>query len=245
MRNILITGGTGKIAQQLVAGLLAESHQVIFTSTKPGKINDLLHQFKNPLLSGYELNFFQEKDLVEWVRKLAIKVDAVIHNARTLETLSNNDQGEATKDYFVKEIEMATVYPYLLNQALLANHHPLRDIIFISSMYGSVAPNPKLYDDFKKQSPIQYGVAKSAQIHLTKELAVRLADDKIRVNCISYGGVQGRVSEDFLKRYQALTPMQRMLDSSDLYPPIQFILNNPTLAITGENIKIDGGWTTW
>ena len=52
-------------------------------------------------------------------------------------------------------------------------------------MYGSVAPNPSLYDDFHSESSINYGVVKAAQIHLVKELAVRLGSNS-RVNAISY-----------------------------------------------------------
>jgi len=36
-----------------------------------------------------------------------------------------------------------------------------------------------------------------------------------------------------------------MLKLEDLYPPIKLLLDNAELPITGENIKIDGGWTIW
>ena len=51
-----------------------------------------------------------------------------------------------------------------------AKAHPieLKTIVNIGSMYGLVAPNPKLYEDFKKESPIQYGVSKAALVHLAK-----------------------------------------------------------------------------
>jgi NAD(P)-dependent dehydrogenase (short-subunit alcohol dehydrogenase family) len=246
MLNVLITGGTGKIAKEIIKGLLDDGHKVFFTSTSQEKISNLINHFEiNQNLMGIVLDFFEETNLSNWSVKLNAPVEVVIHNARTLSSLINDENGFASKENFSREFEMAVVFPYLLNQALLEAAHPLRDIIFISSMYGSVAPTPALYDNFEKQSPIQYGVAKSAQIHLTKELAVRLSNKNIRVNCVSYGGVKGRVTDEFLKRYEDLTPMRRMLIETDIYPPIQFIINNPNLAVTGENIKVDGGWTIW
>ena len=44
--------------------------------------------------------------------------------------------------------------------------------------YGVVPPNRNLYLDEYKQSAINYGVSKSAQIHLTKELAVRYSKQR-------------------------------------------------------------------
>jgi hypothetical protein len=36
-----------------------------------------------------------------------------------------------------------------------------------------------------------------------------------------------------------------MLKHDDLYPPVKYIIDNPKLNITGENLKVDGGWTIW
>ena len=48
-------------------------------------------------------------------------------------------------------------------------------------MYGVVPPNKNLYTDKYKSSPIYYGVSKAAEIHLSKELAVRLQKKKLEL----------------------------------------------------------------
>ena len=111
-------------------------------------------------------------------------------------------------------------------------------------MYGVVAPTPSLYDNFEESSAVHYGVSKAAQIHLTKELAVRLAP-KIRVNCVSFGGIKGRTDENFENRYKNLTPLQRMLEEEDVVGPIDFLVSDNSTNMTGQNIKVDGGWTIW
>jgi NAD(P)-dependent dehydrogenase (short-subunit alcohol dehydrogenase family) len=139
-------------------------------------------------------------------------------------------------------MNMGVMAPYEISR-ILTKTGKLRDIIFISSMYGIVGPTPSLYENFEASSPVQYGVVKAAQIHLSKELAVRFKP--VRVNTISYGGFEGRTDDGFKRRYAQLNPSGRMLLEHDVYGPIDMILNYPDMAFTGQNIVVDGGWTTW
>jgi len=245
MSKILITGGTGKIGSSLVKSMIADGHSVIFTTTNKNKGELLIQElpFNNENAYYIEVKFENDLSLTEILENIPFKIDCIIHNARNISTSIIGKDGKVSSDQFSEELFLAVTFPYLLSNGLLDNDHKIKDIIFISSMYGVVAPTPSLYENFKMQSPVNYGVAKAAQIHLAKEMAVRLSDKGVRVNCISYGGVEGRVDDNFLARYKSLTPMNRMLNETDLYPPVQFFLNNKSLAITGENIKVDGGWT--
>ena len=121
----------------------------------------------------------------------------------------------------------------------------LKKIIIISSIYGVVGPTISLYNDFNNQSPIQYGITKAAQIHLSKELAIRYADLDILVNTVSYGGVEGRANEEFKKRYSNLTPLKAMLNLNEVIKPIDFLLSDGASGMTGHNLIVDKGWTLW
>jgi len=247
MRKVLITGGTGLIGSQLLIEMIKDNHFVMFTtrSKKTGEELISKHGLNREKCLPIELDFSEEGALDKLKNQLVELPDTIIQNARSTETLSIDQKGRIGNENFQKEFFNGIIFPYNLINFFLDEGALLKDVIFISSIYGSVAPNPSLYKDFEKQSPINYGVVKAAQIHLTKELAVRLAPNNTRVNSISYGGVEGRVDESFKERYSKLTPNGRMLNNKDLYPPIQYFLNNPTLNVTGENLKIDGGWTIW
>ena len=247
MRKILITGGTGKIGSKLVSSLVNDGHFVQFTTQKKTNGMNLIERFKLPkkLCKPLILKFEDENSIDSLSNQLTDLPDVVIHNARSLETLKISSTGHISDENFQREFYNGVTFPYQLNNHLIKLKAPIKDVIFINSIYGNVAPTPKLYKDFINQSPINYGVVKAAQLHLTKELAVRLADKMIRVNAISYGGVEGRVDKDFQKRYNQLTPSGRMLNDTDLFPPIKYIIDNPHLNITGENLKVDGGWTIW
>lgn len=246
-RNVFITGGTGKIGAVLVKKMIADGHRVIFTSTSEEKANSLISEIKtsNKALSYVLMKLNDSFDLEKCINSIPINIDAIIHNARDLSTLKIEENGTSSRLNIISEFKIGVVYPYLINNILMNRGDSLRDIIFISSMYGSVAPNKNLYQELNQQSPIQYGIAKAAQLHTVKELAVRLSEHSIRVNAISYGGVGGRAPEEFVDKYSKLCPSGRMLNESDLYPGIQLLLNNQSLDMTGENIKIDGGWTIW
>lgn len=247
MRKVLITGGTGKIGAKLVASLVEDGYHVQFTTRSMNQGNSLIEKLKLPkkLCNPLILKFEEEGSIKNLVNQLTELPDTIIHNARSLETLRIDNNGYISDLNFQKEFYNGIIFPYQLNNMLLDINSPIKDIIFISSIYGSVAPTPGLYDDFISQSPINYGVVKAAQIHLTKELAVRLANKMIRVNAVSFGGVKGRVDQEFENRYSRLVPSGRMLNDDDLYPPIKYIISNPDLNMTGENLKVDGGWTIW
>lgn len=246
MRRILITGGTGNIGAKLVTDMLNDGHEVLFTSRSilSAKRAISKHSWDLNKCKPIIVEFSSEHSIERTIEQFDLLPDVIIHNARSLDTFKMDENGILEPDSFQLEFYNGITFPYGLTMELVLKNPDLKDVIFISSIYGNVAPSPSLYTDFKNESPVNYGVVKAAQIHLVKELAVRLAPS-IRVNAISYGGVEGRVDDMFKKRYAKLTPSQRMLSHNDLYPPIRLILENEKLNITGENLKIDGGWTIW
>lgn len=249
---ILITGATGKIGKQLTQHFLGLGHSVIATTTSSQKLEGFTGELGTlginvENLYGLEVRFDQDNALEvigNYLKSSDLKPTAVIHNARSLKSLSINENGETDPTHMHTEFQMAVVFPYRLTN-LLKGIGSLRNVIFISSIYGVVGPNKSLYQDLDGSSPIQYGVSKAAQIHLAKELAIRLGDQGIRVNSVSFGGLKGRAPEDFVERYQQLTPMGGMMEDEDVIKPVNFLLGDGSINMTGHNLIVDGGWTVW
>ena len=127
----------------------------------------------------------------------------LVNNARSLAFVRPDSSGHVSRYQFTNELTLDVIVPYELSlQCSSSPSFQLESIVNIGSQYGIVAPNLSLYNDPKAESPIHYGVSKAALGHLTKELAVRLASSKVRVNCVAFGGVAGRVDAEFLKRYR-------------------------------------------
>jgi len=248
--TILITGGTGKFGRQFVRHFANKGWQILFTTTSQNNADSLIKELADDsCLIPLIVDFTQPQAALELVKRIkddGYRVNHLVNSARSRSFLQTDSLGQASREDFLAEYLLDVVVPYELSMALF-NTQPseLITITNIGSQYGIVAANPALYEEYPKQSPIQYGVAKAALIHLTKELAVRFAKLDIRVNCIAYGGVSGRVDECFEARYAQLTPSGRMLSDSDIIGPLDFLVSDNCKAINGQTIQADGGWTLW
>ena len=248
--TILITGGTGKFGRQFVKHFATKGWQVLFTTTSQDNADELMREVGNdyrliPLIVDFTKPQAVQ-DIINRVQDSGYTINHLVNSARWLEFLKTDLLGQTRREDFLAEYLMDVIVPYELSMGLF-NTQPneLSTITNIGSQYGVVAANPALYEDYPRQSPIQYSVAKAALIHLTKELAVRFSDFDIRVNCIAYGGVSGRVDDSFEARYAKLTPSGRMLSESEIIGPLDFLVSENCKAINGQTIQADGGWTLW
>jgi len=82
-------------------------------------------------------------------------------------------------------------------------------IVNLSSTYGVVSADPRIYGDSGVNSPISYAGSKSAILNMTRYLAVHWREKNIRVNTLIPGGVFDNQGDDFVKHYSARTPLDR------------------------------------
>jgi NAD(P)-dependent dehydrogenase (short-subunit alcohol dehydrogenase family) len=93
---------------------------------------------------------------------------------------------------------------------------------------------------------IAYGVVKGALLQFARSLARELADDNIRVNCVSPGLIRTRF-QDYLTPEQLShnvdnrIPLHRVGKAEDVAAAIALLITND--FITGENLVVDGGMT--
>lgn len=117
-------------------------------------------------------------------------------------------------------------------------------IVNIGSIYGLVAPDHRIYEGgFVK--PYSYGVSKSALLMVTKYFAGLWANCGVRVNTLTLGGVKNNQPEGFVKRYSEKVPMGRMANPDDYFGALHFLVSDASKYMTGANLIVDGGYTTW
>jgi 3-oxoacyl-[acyl-carrier protein] reductase len=97
-----------------------------------------------------------------------------------------------------------------------------------------------------------YGETKAAVLHYSTTLALRLADQRIRVNCVvpgstdSDGGIWQRIrreNPDLYERTKARIPFGRFARPSDIANAIVFFASDQARWITGQSLVVDGGQT--
>jgi NAD(P)-dependent dehydrogenase (short-subunit alcohol dehydrogenase family) len=117
-------------------------------------------------------------------------------------------------------------------------------VVNVASIYGMVGPDMRLYDGTAMGNPAAYAASKGGLLQLTRWLATALAP-AIRVNSITPGGVWRNQPESFHERYRARTPLQRMASEEDLKGAVAYLSSDLSAYVTGHNLVVDGGWTTW
>src|SRR5947209_5972646 len=122
-------------------------------------------------------------------------------------------------------------------------------IINIGSLYGSLAPDPRLYEHLPLDPPFlkppAYGMSKAAVASLTRYLAALWGASGVRVNTLSPGGVLAGQDATFRARYCARVPLRRMATPADLVGPLLFLASDASRYVTGTELVVDGGYGCW
>ena len=99
-----------------------------------------------------------------------------------------------------------------------------------------------------------YCVAKAGLVALTQVMAVDLAEYGIRVNCVSPGpGDTQRsidlVGEELMQEFRdngfAGVPLKRMASVEDIAEAFLYLASDSASYVTGHNLVVDGGLTTF
>jgi NAD(P)-dependent dehydrogenase (short-subunit alcohol dehydrogenase family) len=196
--------------------------------------------------------------LLECVLSRCGRADILVNNA------ANNPKVEAPGRDFSRlerfplgqwhaDLAVGVTGPFLCAQII--GGHLARQrrgvVINISSEYGIIAPDQRLYERpgvaaaEQPVKPVSYTVVKAALHGLTIYLAAYWAPLGVRVNTITLGGVENAQPADFLERATARIPMGRMARPDDFQGALVYLCSDAAGFVTGANLVVDGGKTIW
>lgn len=251
----IVTGGAGLYGKPISEALAEAGAHVIIASRDEGKCQDFAASLiaRNLQAEGMFLDLEKEDSINTFIDKVMRehgRIDILINNAVSRKGFKNLED-LTRKDWEAAQAINATGL-ILITQAVI-KHMCIRrsgSIINIGSIQGAVGPHFPVYEGTSMTSPVNYTYDKWAMVGFTKWLANYYGRFNIRANCISPGGYGPGVEEtygenSFVQRYKQLTPLGRFAVDDDIKGPVVFLASEASAYVTGHNLLVDGGWTSW
>ncbi len=238
----LITGATSGIGLDLAVRLSGERN-LILVGRNESRIDELINQTGG---SNKVLKLVIDLDadrrqaasrLKELIQSEGLQIEALVHCAGTSKVmpLRQADTDSIDTIFNVNILSaMELIRPLLKKE----NKGSLKNIVLISSL-ASIRG---------EKGNAVYAASKGALNALTISLAKELAP-KVRVNSISPGTVETPMTQDFLKTESGAAHLQTyplgVGHPEDITNLACFLLSDEARWITGQNIVIDGGRSTY
>lgn len=252
-KRILLVGATGVLGRGYAKALVDAGARLAIADRKE---SDVLDYGKELGIKAVTLDVSDEASVVtavaDSVRVLGGLDGAVSNAAATGEFLMREGDAFARFEDYPLAAWQRTIDVNLTGTFLIAREAGRAmkqsgggSLITVSSVYGLVGPDHRLYDDQPFKSFPGYSASKAGVIGLTRWLATWWGRDGIRVNCLVPGGVFNGHAPSFVAAYAQRTPMNRMAKGGDPVGALLFLLSDASAYCTGQNFIVDGGFTTW
>lgn len=254
-RVIVIIGAAGRLGSQYAFALSKSGADVVLADIDLKKSKKLEKELKskincNPTSMKVDVTSENSvKKLVQEVFRKYKKVDTVINNA-IFEPIKPNFHAKFENFGIfewdkVMDVNLKGVFITCREFGKLMIKQRYGNIINISSIYGMVGADQRIYGKSKINSSVSYAASKSGIINLTRFLAAYWQRKNIRVNSLTLGGVLANQSKEFVKNYSTHTMIGRMANENEYNGAIIFLCSDASSYMTGSNLVIDGGWTAW
>jgi NAD(P)-dependent dehydrogenase (short-subunit alcohol dehydrogenase family) len=237
---IIITGGNGLLGKAIIERLTLEGAFCINFEINIESNNDLSNVYCD----------ITDSDSVDKALALVFskypKIDGLVNNAYPRTKDWSNKFEEIELNSWKQNIDWQLNSYFYLTQKV-ANHMSLLNsgsIVNIASIYGVVGPDFTVYEGTTMTMPAAYSAIKGAIINFTRYVASYFGPKQVRANCVSPGGIFDQQNQLFVDNYCKKVPMRRLANPEDIAPTIAFLLSNDSKYITGQNIIVDGGWTS-
>lgn len=244
---VVVTGGAGVLGRAFVRAI-AESGGIAIAADIDLDAAMILVKDSAGRVEAAQLDITSDESVLKIIRDVLRRhgrIDAVVNNAyprnknygRVLEDVSYEDFCENANLHLGGYFLVAQKFCQAFKEQGFGN------VVNISSIYGSKAPNFEIYKGTSMTMPVEYAAIKSAIEHLTRYFAQHYKGAGIRINSLSPGGIAAGQPEKFLQSYRNRCSSKGMLDPEDLCGALIFLLSNASQFMTGQNVIIDDGFS--
>lgn len=241
-KTVVVSGGTRGIGAAIVEAFYSLGAFVYATGTDVNAIEELntMSRSKSLNIRHLHLDFSSSDSVNECLERLSQLdcIDILINNAgvnkiHAIDEISSEDWS------WMQEVNLHG--PFILTKAVIPIMKTQKSgkIINIASIFGVVS----------KEKRAAYSTTKWGLIGFTKAVALDLAVHNILVNAVSPGFVDTELTrrilgDEGIKELITKIPQQRLADCKEIAKAVLFLASEHNTYITGQNIIVDGGFTS-
>lgn len=243
-KTILITGASSGIGKQCAIDCSKMGAHVVLIGRNKERLDDTFSQLEGEghLLVAFDLTESEKiKEMVAVVVSAVGPIHGVLHCAGISETLPLKLMKTNLLDKFFRN----NVYSAIeLTRELCSVKNVAKDgasIVFFSSIMGCVGESGKSL----------YSMTKGALIAATRSLACEYAKKRIRFNCVSPGAILTPINANLphmvdpeKKQVLADKHLLGLGECADISNACIYLLSDASKWVTGQNLIVDGGYTT-
>lgn len=244
-KTALVTGGGRGIGAHIGRGLAEAGARVFLASRKIENCEAVASEINaaggNAVALACDLERDEQVDgLVDDVLAQSDRIDVLVNNAGMVWTAPTL---EYPREGWDRVFNVNVRALFFLSQRV-ARHMTEKgggSIVHISSVSGFKGSREDI------QAVVAYNASKGAVITLTKDMAVKLAPNGIRVNSLAPGpfltDMMTYVSADqaLLAEFNKAVPMNRSGGEDDIKGAAVFLASDASAFVTGHTLVVDGG----
>jgi NAD(P)-dependent dehydrogenase (short-subunit alcohol dehydrogenase family) len=266
-RTALVTGAAGLLGTEHSAALLECGAHVVLTDLREDDLERCVQTLRaaghRGQVSTHAMDVTSHESIQAVASALAAagtRVDILINNAAIDPKVKADHVLEmsrleniALKDWNL-QVAVGLTGAFLCTQvfgSLMATDGRGGVILNIASDLSVFSPDQRLYrkpgllPEQQPVKPVTYSVIKAGLVGMSRYVATYWADQGVRANSLSPGGVFNGQGEEFVQRLSALIPMGRMARRDEYRAAVQFLCSDASSYMNGQNVVMDGGRSAW
>jgi len=249
-KHALVTAGAQGIGRAITEALLAQGAQVHVCDVDQASLSNIKSDYPQVFATKTDIsNETQVLDMFKEIQQRWGKLDILVNNAG-IAGPTNKVEETTLKDWQdTVDVNLTGAFLCTKSAVRLIKHAGGGSIVNISSAAGR--------HGFPLRTP--YSATKFALIGLTQTWAMELGPDKIRVNAVLPGIVEGPRQDRVLSakaasfgisleemRVRALqrVSLRQMVTAQDIAAQIVFICSSAGASISGQSLSVDGNVET-
>jgi NAD(P)-dependent dehydrogenase (short-subunit alcohol dehydrogenase family) len=261
-KSAIVTGGAGILGRHFCRGLAEAGARVAIVDRDNTSLQELTKEITMDFgirAIGIQCDVSDEKSVKEMLDLAENELGPIhiLHNNAATKTAEIKRFFANTEDFRMddwREVMSVNLDGFFLVARSVGArmiHHGLKgSIIQTGSVYGIMAPDPRIYIGSEYlgtqiNTPAVYSASKAAVMGLTRYLAALWGPTGIRVNTLVPGGVQSGQNSTFTERYSQRVPIGRMAQAEEMVGALIFLASDASSYVTGQALIIDGGLSAW